>query len=313
MAESISDRLRTLLGKRETDDEPVSIEQASPADIRPALWHGLRGDELDSADHTPPAPESVMPQSPPATPAPQTTAAAYVPPLVMPPTLPPDVAVLHDAPPDETPATEVPPPAPTLPTDLPGARAYQAEVQRKMTTLAEDFSLGKINRRQFEAVYTHYREQCQIIDALINSLNVDAWRKAISAGQTGLLLSHHAAQLLGYALYDRIARQPLAASPHFKVDPALITPIITAHQAARDVTTRITTSEIDNGRWLCFVPGQACTLVALFSVEPARAQLQLLQDLHHDFELANAKRLAQGRGGDAAEQFMQLWALEQAI
>ena len=150
------------------------------------------------------------------------------------------------------------------------------------------------------------------MDALINSLNFDAWRKAISAGHTGLLLSHNAAQLLGYALYDRATRQPLAVSPHFKVNPAFIAPIIAAQQATRDVTTRISTSEIDNGRWLCFVPGQACTLVALFTVEPARAQLQLLQDLHHDFELANAKRLAQGRGSEAAEQFMQLWALEQA-
>ncbi len=244
---------------------------------------------------------------------------ASVPPHISTPALPPDAAVRYDpstvtetsASTSETPAAEAPPASPPLPTDLPGARAYQAELQQKMTALAEDFSLGKINRRQFEAVYAHYREQRQIIDALINSLNLDAWRKAISAGHTGLLLSRNAAQLLGYALYDRASRQALAVSPHFKVDAALVMPIITAHQAARDVTTRIITSEIDGGRWLCFVPGQACTLVALFSVEPARAQLQLLQDVHHDFELANAKRLAQGRGSEAAEQFMQVWALEQ--
>lgn len=238
------------------------------------------------------------------------------PPHVGSPALPPDVAVRYDPPPTSDVSTvetapASPPVNPPLPTDLPGARAYQAELQQKMTALAEDFSLGKINRRQFEAVYTHYREQRQIIDALINSLNLDAWRKAISAGHTGLLLSRNAAQLLGYALYDRATRQALAMSPRFKVDAALVMPIITAHQAARDVTTRIITSEIDGGRWLCFVPGQACTLVALFSVEPARAQLQLLQDVHHDFELANAKRLAQGRGSEAAEQFMQVWALEQ--
>ncbi|MBI5564647.1 MAG: hypothetical protein HY870_07120 [Chloroflexi bacterium] len=274
MAESISGRLRTLLGNKSADaDQPD-----------------------DDGDRNEPQP-----------------VAAHNPPVVSTPALPPDVAVRFDAPPTDLPVTEGPPASPALPTDLSGAHAYQAEVQRKMTALAEDFSLGKINRRQFEAVYTHYREQRQIIDALINSLNLDAWRKAISAGQTGLLLSHNAAQLLGYALYERATRQPLAVSPHFNVDPAFITPIIAAQQAARDVTTRIRTSEIDTGRWLCFVPGQAGLLVALFSVEPARAQLQLLQDLHHDFELANAKRLAQGRGSEAAEQFMRLWALEQAI
>jgi hypothetical protein len=280
MTESISGRLRTLLSNREPGDESTSADRTSP-------------------DHEPAVP--------------QATQAPHVPPFVTSPTLPPDAAVLHDAPSGEVLFTDVPPSTPTLPTDLPGARAYQTELQHKMTALAEDFSLGKINRRQFEAVYTHYREQRQIIDALINSLNVDAWRKAISEGHTGLLLSHNAAQLLGYALYDRVARQPLAASPHFKVDPTQIAPFIAAWQAAHDVSIRISTSEIDTGRWLCFVPGQACTLVALFSVEPARAQLQLLQDLHHDFELANARRLAQGRGGEAAEQFMRLWALEQAI
>lgn len=268
MAESISGRLRTLLGNK-------SVEIDQPDEARD------RSEPKLNAVHSTPA-------------------------------LPPDAAVRYAAQTSEPAAAVEPPAAPALPTDLPGARAYQAELQRKMTALAEEFSLGKLNRRQFEAVYTHYREQRQIVEALINSLNFEAWRKAISAGHTGLLISHNAAQLLGYALYDRATRQPLAVSRHFKVESALILPIITAYQVARDVTTRISTSEIDNGRWLCFVPGQACTLVALFSVEPARAQLQLLQDLHHDFELANAKRLAQGRGAEAAEQFMQLWALEQS-
>ena len=273
MTESISGRLRTLLGNKSADaDQPD--DKRGPGEPAPT--------------------------------------AAHVPPFVTSSTRPPAAAVLHDAPSGEALFTDVPPPTPALPTDLPRARAYQAELQRKMTALAEDFSLGKINRRQFEAVYTHYLEQRQITDAVINSLNVDVRRKAISEGRTGLLLSRNAAQLLGYALYDRATRQPLAASPHFKVDPAQIAPMIAARPPAHDVNTRISTSEIDIGRWLCFVPGQACILVALFSMEPARAQLQLLQDLHHDFELANARRLAQGRGGEAAEQFMQLWALEQA-
>ena len=131
-----------------------------------------------------------------------------------------DATVRHDAPVGDAPFTDVPPPTPPLPTDLSGAHAYQAELQSKMTALAEDFSLGKINRRQFEAVYTHYREQRQIIDALINSLKVDAWRKAISEGLTGPLLRHNAAQLIGYAVYDQASRQPMTTSPSFKIDPA---------------------------------------------------------------------------------------------
>lgn len=275
MTESISGRLRTLFGNKPVEADDGAEPDRAVLDTRPVVPH--------------------------------------VPPFVSSPTLPPDAQVLHDAPAGDAPFTDVPPPTPPLPIDLPGAHAYQSELQRKMTALAEDFSLGKINRQQFEAVYTHYREQRQIIDALINSLNSEAWRKAISEGQTGLLLRRNAAQLVGYAVYDNATHLSLAASVRFKIDPASIAPIVAAQHAAGNLTTRITTSEIDGGRWMCFVPGHYSTLVALFTVEPARAQLQLLQDLQHDFELANARRLSQGRGRAAAEQFMKLWALAQIL
>jgi hypothetical protein len=186
-----------------------------------------------------------------------------------------------------------------MPTDMTGARAYQAELQRKMTALAENFSLGKINRQQFEAVYTHYREQRQLIDALINSMSSDTWRKAVAEGLTGPLLQRNAAQVVAYALYDNTTNLPLAMSAY--------------RAAATDLGAKINSSEIEGGRWLCFVPGHYTTFVVLFSVEPARAQLTFLEDLHHDFELANAKRLSQGKGRECAEQFMHLWVLEQMI
>jgi hypothetical protein len=218
-----------------------------------------------------------------------------------PPSAPPEhVTLAADSPADE----------PSPPTDLPGARAYQSELQRKMTALTEDFSLGKINRRQFDAVYMHYREQGQIVDALIDSLNVDAWRKAISEGQADLLMRQNAARLLGHALYDNATGRPLAASDHFKIDPSAMTPIAAAQRAAGNLKTRIVTSELEGGQWLCCMPGAFSTLVALFSVEPARMQLQLLLELQQDFEMANAKRFRQGRGREVAEQFMQLWSLE---
>jgi hypothetical protein len=230
-------------------------------------------------------------------------------------TLPPDEAILGDmAEASTAPLEEIALPTPPMPTDMAGARAYQAELQRKMTALAENFSLGKINRRQFEAVYTHYREQRQLIDALINSMSSDTWRKAVAEGLTGPLLQRNAAQVLAYALYDNTTNLPLTMSSHFKLDAALIAPMLAAYRAtATDLGAKINSSEIEGGRWLCFVPGHYTTFVVLFSVEPARAQLTFLEDLHHDFELANAKRLSQGKGRECAEQFMHLWVLERMI
>jgi hypothetical protein len=43
-----------------------------------------------------------------------------------------------------------------------------------------------------------------------------------------------------------------------------------------------------------FVPGRYSTLVVLFSVEPARTQLNMLNDLQGHFESANERLLVQG-------------------
>jgi hypothetical protein len=280
-SKSITDRLRQILAGKSAEEAGEPLPDAPP-------------DNLDTHPLTPP---DIAPR---------------IAPFIDMPTLPPDEAILGTP---AAPLEEVVLPAtPPMPTDMTGARAYQAELQRKMTTLAEDFSLGKINRRQFEAVYTHYREQRQLIDALINSMSSDTWRKAVSEGQTGALLQRNAAQVLSYALYDNTTNLPLAMSNRFKLDAALIAPLLAAYRAAAtDLGAKINSSEIEGGRWLCFVPGHYTTFVVLFSLEPAHAQLTFLEDLHHDFELANAKRLSQGKGRECAEQFMQLWVLERMI
>jgi len=285
-SKSIADRLRQILAGKSAEETGEPLPDMPP-------------NNLDTHPLTPPP--NIAPR---------------IAPFIDMSTLPPDEAILGDmaeapAVPLEEIALPTPPP---MPTDMTGARAYQAELQRKMTALAEDFSLGKINRRQFEAVYTHYREQRQLIDALIYSMSSDTWRKAVAEGLTGPLLQRNAAQVVAYALYDNTTNLPLAMSSQFKLDAALIAPMLAAYRAAAtDLGAKINSSEIEGGRWLCFVPGHYTTFVVLFSVEPARAQLTFLEDLHHDFELANAKRLSQGKGRECAEQFMHLWVLERMI
>jgi hypothetical protein len=118
---------------------------------------------------------------------------------------------------------------------------------------------------------------------------------------------------LSHALYDNATTTSLAVSSHFEIDPAIIAPMIAAFRQAAQLNPTISISEIAGGRWLCLAPGRYTTLVALFSREPARGQWQLLQELHHDFELANANRLGRGEGRPAAEQFISLWALEKTL
>ena len=53
-------------------------------------------------------------------------------------------------------------------------------------------------------------------------------------------------------------------------------------------------SQIEGGRWLCFVPGEFTTLMALFSTSPASQQMESLEDLHRLFERANRNLLGGG-------------------
>jgi hypothetical protein len=70
-------------------------------------------------------------------------------------------------------------------------------------------------------------------------------------------------------------------------------------------------SEIEGGRWLCFVPGRYTTLIVLFSAEPATLQLQMIEDLHRDFELVNDPALSSDDVSQRALTFTHLWAFEQ--
>jgi hypothetical protein len=48
------------------------------------------------------------------------------------------------------------------------------------------------------------------------------------------------------------------------------------------------------------VPGEHTTLIVLFSIEPARLQLELLEQLHRHFERANRPAFESGTGCDEA-------------
>jgi hypothetical protein len=86
----------------------------------------------------------------------------------------------------------------------------------------------------------------------------------------------------------------LATLGKFEVDPELIVPMLSSYRAAAAEMFGggLRSTGIENGRWLCFVTGQATTLIALFTVEPAPKQLEFLENLHRTFEAANRPRLA---------------------
>lgn len=182
-----------------------------------------------------------------------------------------------------------------------------------MARLAEDFAQGRLNRAQFQEIYTHYqRQRANIERAMYDMPGSDAWRGAVSTGLTSMLRERNAAQVLSYSIYDNSTSLPLASAGEFKIDTGLLVPMLSSFRSATQEIFGggMRSTEIEGGRWSCFVPGKYTTLFVLFSVEPARIQLTLIEDLHRDFETANASGLARGEGVEAARQFVQLWALD---
>jgi len=184
-----------------------------------------------------------------------------------------------------------------------------------MAQLAEDFAQGKLNRTQFQEIYAHYqRQRQQVEEALVNAAGPESLAASVQPGLTGILRERHAAKILSYAIYDNTTGLPLATVGTFRIDTSLLVPMLSSFRTAATEMfgAGLRSTEIEGGRWLCFVPGQYSTLMVLFSVEPARVQLTLIEDLHRDFEVANRPALADGRGRDAAELFTRIWALDRA-
>jgi hypothetical protein len=198
--------------------------------------------------------------------------------------------------------------------DINEARTFIENLRQKMAALAEDFALGRINRQQFESVYGHYREQRQMVESLLTSMSSSAWRRAVAEGETAMLLKRSTAKVMSCAIYANASGVPLASSGNFKIDPAIIVPMLSAYRSATAEAfgAGLRNSQIEGGHWLTFIPGRFTTFMALFTLEPAREQLTLLEDLHRDFETASADKLQHDSIEEsrlAAEQFLNLWAL----
>lgn len=170
-------------------------------------------------------------------------------------------------------------------------------LRQKMELVADEFSQGKINRAQFNAVYKRYSEQRTIIERLIErNPKSDAWRQVIGVtGQTGFLRSHFAAQPLYYVIYRNNAAEPIVVGGKNKPDPAAIQPVLhLVWSMPSRPKNGLGRKPIGDNHWLILAIGDYATTVVMFSLEPSIAQARLVRDLHADFERANHAALARG-------------------
>jgi hypothetical protein len=203
---------------------------------------------------------------------------------------------LQENPPASAPRP-IPPPSPTASpaaNSRDQAESHLREVQTKTNKLAEDFARGEINRSTFVHLYEHYQQQRQAIERLLE-ISPESWREAVSQGKSIAIRRENFAKALGFSIYENASGMPLSTLGKFDLDPALMVPMLSSYrEAAREMFgSRMRSTQIENGRWVCFVSGQYTTLIALYNTEPAARQLQMMEETHLFFERANKPRLQQ--------------------
>jgi len=234
--------------------------------------------------------------------------------LKAPPLLSP-VSPLEPTSPIRPPAPEAEPaPAPLAPSK---ARATQAVPQvlstpeerlkaetaletlrQKTAQVANEFAAGKINRAQFSSMYAYYNEKRVIIEQLLmRDPATQAWQQVARPGHTTFLRQHFEARVTAFAVYDLGKFEPITAQGSQTIPNSAIQPILQALyiiMRTRKDLKPLARKIADSGHWLAIVPGAFTTGIALFSLEPAMQQLDLVRDLQHDFERANRHALEHG-------------------
>lgn len=172
-----------------------------------------------------------------------------------------------------------------------------AILEQKMARITRELAEGRINRAQFEAIYTHYSEQSTVIRRLMErNPRSEAWRRVAVEGHTRFLRQQYAAVVEGLLIYDQRQGRTLRTLGRLALPPHLLTALLEGlaqgHSAEADAAPQCT--QIEGGRWLSVVSGVYAATIALFSAEPSGEQLQQQAALHHAFERLNARALGMG-------------------
>jgi hypothetical protein len=172
------------------------------------------------------------------------------------------------------------------------AETYLERVQEKINRLGDEFARGAINRTQFIHLYELYQRERQSIETIL-AISPEKWQTAKTEGQSITIRRDHNALALGFSIYENASGIPLATLGSFDLDPSLMVPMLSSYrEAAQEMFgSRIRSTAIESGRWVCFIAGQYTTLIALYNNEPAGRQVQNLEETHLFFEQANRPRL----------------------
>lgn len=169
-------------------------------------------------------------------------------------------------------------------------------LRQKMEVVANEFAQGKINRAQFNAIYGRYSEQRTIIERLMqrNPQN-EAWKQAAAQGHTSFLREHFEARLQFYLVYQHTVAVPLMMGGKQQPNMEPIGQVLKSlWSMAKPPKVGLARKDMGSGNWLVLALGEFAVTLAMFTLEPSTTQMNLVRDLHADFERANRSALERG-------------------
>ena len=175
------------------------------------------------------------------------------------------------------------------------------EIQRKLQIIARDYSAGKLNSAQFNALYRHYNEQATVIRHMLRqNPGGDAWRAAASSGRTTFLRDQFEARIMFYVVFRHGDRQPLVAGGKLPQKVAeQVHKLLRSLWTMERPRTGLARKSLGDGVWLLLVVGEYSLTISIYHMQPSSEQATRVRDLHAEFERLNRaaleRRLAPNR------------------
>jgi hypothetical protein len=176
----------------------------------------------------------------------------------------------------------------------PTAERRLQELEAKLDRTVQDLADGLINRAQFENLYRHYQNQRRVLHGLLSE-GGGQMPASLTTGESMIIRQKYAAKVQAYAIYDNESGVPLRTVGDFPLDSDLVVGFLSGFRsaAAEILGAGAAKAEAEDGKVLCYVPGQYCTLIVLYSSDPAEIDVRSLRHTHLHFEELNAGLLKQ--------------------
>lgn len=168
-------------------------------------------------------------------------------------------------------------------------------IREKMQRAVTDFSEGRMNRAQFNAIYGHYSEQQAIVERLIaQNPQGEAWRRAAAPGHTTFLRQHFEARALFVGVFKHGDPRPLFINgePPNPAREQIVRILKSLWALDQTPKAGLARKAVGDGSWLVLATGAQAVSVVIWSLQPAQQQIERVRNTHADFERANAAALS---------------------